>query len=494
MKKIITLFFVIVFNQTLAQNNNQLVSEIIKNPGDAILNQKLIDNIKDENELIKVYDKLISHCPNSYIIPFIIGQHLFNKENPQTLKYLSKAIKINPKLAEAYYISAIQYQRIGDLANELFYAEEAKKLDLKNGKYAFQAAVSNYKKNKEFADSSMLEVVRKFRNEATGAKALIHMAMKENELTLKKIYLQQLFEFYKDNANENFLIGMDMLYDILINEGNYLKAIELSTSMVITKDNDRLHWQYLLKIAKQYLSANTFLTNGQPDSAILRFNKIKLRDPFYLSFIKADISLLKLKANCYQLMGVPDSSYKIVLQEIINKPSNDAYGLLYQYGSLINKNKQDIDNQVRQLRYRNVEQAYNLVRKNLLDSTQVSLSDYRGKVILLSLWFPSCGPCRKEMPHIENVLKKVDRNKIVYLGLNVNERENMIVKSFLDKTGFTFIPLSDDNNANKGNLFTTGYPTNFLIDKEGKIVFKGFLVDDDSEEHLELMINDLINY
>ena len=104
MKKIITLFFIIVFTQTLAQNNNQLVSEIIKNPDDATLNQKLINNIKDENELIKVYDKLISQCPNSYIIPFIIGQHLFNKENPQTLKYLSKAIKINPKLAEAYYI------------------------------------------------------------------------------------------------------------------------------------------------------------------------------------------------------------------------------------------------------------------------------------------------------------------------------------------------------------------------------------------------------
>ncbi len=489
-----TIFFALVFTQALAQNNNQLVSEIIENSENVSLNEKLIHEINDENELIKVYDKLLTACPNSYIIPFTIGKYLIRRENPEALKYLSRAIKINPKSAEAYYLLAIQFQKMGDLNNEVSYAEQAKNLDQKNGKYAFQAAYSNYSKNKEFADSSMLEVVRKFRSEETGAKALLHLALKEKSELLKKIYLDQLYTLYKDNPNESFLTGMDILYDLLINNGTYLNALELSTSMVIRKDDDRLHWQYLIKIAKQYLSANTFLNNNQPDSAILWLNKIKLRDTFSHSFIHADFSLIKLKASCYQLMGMPDSSYSIIFEEFSNKPKKEVYDLLNHYGSLIGKNKQEIDSEIRQFRYKDVEQAYNLVRTNLLDSNQVSLSDFKGKVILLSFWFPSCGPCRREMPHIENVLKKVDRNELVYLAVNVNPKEDIFVKSFLDKTNFTFIPLNDDIYGNKGNLAVTGYPTNFLIDKDGKIVFKGFLVHDDSDECLEWMINDLINY
>jgi len=121
------------------------------------------------------------------------------------------------------------------------------------------------------------------------------------------------------------------------------------------------------------------------------------------------------------------------------------------------------------------------------------LADYKGKVVLLTYWFPGCGPCRGEFPHFESVLKKFNRNDVAYLGLNVEPLQDEAVVPFLKESGYTFTALHDSRKRVKGNLDdNNSEPTNFLIDQKGRIVFSKFRIDENNEKTLELMIKELL--
>ena len=123
-----------------------------------------------------------------------------------------------------------------------------------------------------------------------------------------------------------------------------------------------------------------------------------------------------------------------------------------------------------------------------------SLADYKGKVVLITYWFPGCGPCRGEFPHFENVVKKFKGKEFVYLGINIVEDQDPYVLPFMKSSGYSFIPLRDNKNWTKGPLDNrNAAPVNFLIDQEGKIVFSNFRTDQKNEATLEMMISSVLD-
>jgi len=113
-------------------------------------------------------------------------------------------------------------------------------------------------------------------------------------------------------------------------------------------------------------------------------------------------------------------------------------------------------------------------------------------VVLLTYWFPGCGPCRVEFPHFEAVLKKFKTSDIAYLGLNLEPSQDEAVLPFLKESGYTFTALHDAWGRNKGNLPANGAPTNYLIDRKGRIIFSNFRIDTENEKTLELMIKEML--
>ena len=109
----------------------------------------------------------------------------------------------------------------------------------------------------------------------------------------------------------------------------------------------------------------------------------------------------------------------------------------------------------------------------LTDSTQVTLSALRGKVVMLQFTASWCGVCRKEMPFIEKDiwLKHKDNPKFVLMGIDRDEPVETVV-AFGQQTGVTY-PLALDPGADifaKYALRDAGITRNVLIDEEGKIV------------------------
>lgn len=101
---------------------------------------------------------------------------------------------------------------------------------------------------------------------------------------------------------------------------------------------------------------------------------------------------------------------------------------------------------------------------------KVTLSSFRGKVVLLNFWATWCPPCRQEMPSMEKLFQSFhDRTDFVMLAVDSQEPLTT-VEPFLKKYGYTF-PILLDTTGEVGSMYSvTGIPTTYLIDAQGRVI------------------------
>jgi thiol-disulfide isomerase/thioredoxin len=114
---------------------------------------------------------------------------------------------------------------------------------------------------------------------------------------------------------------------------------------------------------------------------------------------------------------------------------------------------------------------YNFKLKDLNGSV-IDFKDFKGKTIFLNVWATWCGPCRIEMPSIQSMYDKVDKEKIVFIMLAVDDRKNFQkVVDFVNEKGYTF-PVYVPHEFLPDQLMVRIIPTTFVIDAKGKIATK----------------------
>ncbi len=103
-----------------------------------------------------------------------------------------------------------------------------------------------------------------------------------------------------------------------------------------------------------------------------------------------------------------------------------------------------------------------------LDGNTVSLSELRGSPVMLNFWASWCGPCRAEMPYIQQIYDEWQDQGLVVLTINLRESQ-ATVRQFMEDLGLTFPALLDTNNAVTDLYNVTAIPTTFFIDGDGVI-------------------------
>lgn len=116
-----------------------------------------------------------------------------------------------------------------------------------------------------------------------------------------------------------------------------------------------------------------------------------------------------------------------------------------------------------------------------IDGNDVSLADLKGKVVFVNFWATWCDPCRVEIPWLIDMQAKYGSKGFTIVGIAMDEEGKSVVTPFLQKERFDVngqkramsypIWLGTDEAADKfGGIL--GYPTSFLISREGKQVRK----------------------
>ncbi len=108
---------------------------------------------------------------------------------------------------------------------------------------------------------------------------------------------------------------------------------------------------------------------------------------------------------------------------------------------------------------------------NDMDGNTHTLSDYKGKTIIVNFWATWCPPCREELPSMNRAWKKVQSQNIAMLAINVGEDEDSIF-SFTGDYPIDFTILLDTTGEEINQWPIKGLPSTFVVDPSGKIVYR----------------------
>ena len=113
--------------------------------------------------------------------------------------------------------------------------------------------------------------------------------------------------------------------------------------------------------------------------------------------------------------------------------------------------------------------ASNFTLKNL-EGEDVSLSQFRGKYLLINFWATWCAPCKIEMPSLEKLYRQFKSDNFDMIGISNDMFGARVVRPYIKATNLTFPMLLDQRMIASRQFGIVSLPTTVLIDPQGIII------------------------
>ena len=120
-----------------------------------------------------------------------------------------------------------------------------------------------------------------------------------------------------------------------------------------------------------------------------------------------------------------------------------------------------------------------------VNGNKVSLSDFKGKVIILDFWATWCRPCRIEIPFFVKLYEKYKDEGLVIIGISLDKEGKDVLIPFIKKYGINYPIVLGNTKVERAYGGIRGIPTTFIIDKQGRIRNKHIGVPKNFEEVFE---------
>jgi cytochrome c biogenesis protein CcmG, thiol:disulfide interchange protein DsbE len=127
-----------------------------------------------------------------------------------------------------------------------------------------------------------------------------------------------------------------------------------------------------------------------------------------------------------------------------------------------------------------------------LESNQgnkITLSDLRGKVVILDFWATWCPPCKAAIPKLIELYNKYQNQGVIVIGIALDDKDKVI--KLVQEMGINYPVLFDDKETSK-NYEIQSIPTLFVIDQKGKQVHKEIGFSEEGFKTIEEKVNELL--
>ena len=121
----------------------------------------------------------------------------------------------------------------------------------------------------------------------------------------------------------------------------------------------------------------------------------------------------------------------------------------------------------------------------------LKLSEYRGDVVLINFWASWCGPCRQEMPLLDQLYQRYNPIGFTILGINVEENPDQ-ARQLLKDVPVSFPILFDTQNSVSKLYHLVGMPSTMIVDRDGNIRYQHFSYLPGYEKKYEEQIKELL--
>lgn len=443
-------------------------------------------------DFLQQYNAWMQKFPKSAIVPFEVGKEYEERRDTLGKLYLLKALAIDSNLSDAWvYLSSYAWF-LNQKSLAIAYMGRATKIDPKNADYAYKYAYLYRDSAAAKYDSLMVDFVYHFPDNDRAADALYRLAEISYNADEKTAYYENLYNMFSTRQPLGFKAGMWDYYNYLINTDPE-KAFDLALRMVLRVKVNRGYWKQKLLVARQFIEAGKLLDSNKSAEAVAVLNRIDLQNSEVNGLmIDAQETLTLYKARAEFSSNDIRHAYDTLAIYYSKLPSDRVRETLLKYAKALGMDSTRVEADIWKIRDSTAWKETDFTLQSFEDNKKVSLSDYRGKIVLVTYWFPNCAPCRKEFPYFEAAVKKYH---IPYLAINVSPQQDDQVMPVVKNSGYTFVPLRSDPNKSKGNLPNTfGAPRNFLIDQKGRVIFSDFLITEKNERTLDLMISELLEF
>jgi peroxiredoxin len=126
-----------------------------------------------------------------------------------------------------------------------------------------------------------------------------------------------------------------------------------------------------------------------------------------------------------------------------------------------------------------------------LSGPNMRLQEQRGQVVLVNFWATWCGPCRKEMPHLNRIADKYKASGLVMLGVNVDDDVRNAAE-VATKLGVKFPVLLDTDKKVSRLYDLNSMPSTLVIDRSGRVRYLHRGYQDGYEDLYDKQIRDLL--
>jgi hypothetical protein len=326
-----------------------------------------------------IYQAWIDANPRQAAYHWGLGEGSYTREPLRAERSCLKAVELDPKFAKAWHTLSLLAEMKGDNKASREYLRRATEANPKDAGYLFYYSRRVIETDPVEGQKLALEVVKRFPATERAAQSLYWLGVDSEKPAEKIAYLERLRREFRPDRYSWSSSGMSSLFNAYA-DTDPAQAIALGRDMMVLMPKDT-SWAALVSFEETLQKARVLISEKKAAEALALLNSAK--PPLKSSPDR--IALLKAEAEA--ATGKVQRAYDRLAPSVATRPAEGTYRALLKYGSQLHRSAAGIeaDLAARRDKIATPATAFSLPT---YDGKTASLTDFRGKIVLLNFWYP----------------------------------------------------------------------------------------------------------